>query len=422
MDDQEVEELPRTSPVSWQTLLADLPTPTLDPTNGVGLLPSPNATTGDLDALLRDAGIPTSPQFQQPALEASSSALGSVPPGNSMNTSLQSGSFGRFNSSGPESMSIAPYQASPTGTSFTNGFPPLPDIKPDPDNMSSIQQNEGQQLLTNWRSGLATNTSSNALGIHSGGLGQIQRPLERTPLDPTKWANGSLGFTLPDPNAGEAKMIVPFGSGATQPNTLATQPNALTSTAMEDIKPMSAIGYNEFEDETGSDTDFKALEFSTWDDKQAQNSLQHLPDRFEDLTDYQLAFIDRVKLRQLMEKAGLTPKEMQEVKVRRRKLKNRQSAKNAVGKKKRQFQGLAAANSQLSNTVDKLKRQNAVLQGRNKQLEQSFAKAAQLARQAARERELYEAEIRRLTAMVQGMNTEPRITEDEEPKITQISN
>ena len=127
---------------------------------------------------------------------------------------------------------------------------------------------------------------------------------------------------------------------------------------------------------------------SNWDGK--------LPGHFNQLTDKQLTYISQPDLRRLIENAGLSKEEIQKVKDKRRKLKNRQSAKVAVGKKKIQFQGLAKSNTLLSATVVDLEKKNTQLKDQNERQKQEL-------QQSQRTKTLYEQEIARLQQMVRQM-------------------
>jgi len=124
------------------------------------------------------------------------------------------------------------------------------------------------------------------------------------------------------------------------------------------------------------------------------------PDNINDLSEEQLATIQRSTLYQLMKDANLSDRQKDDIKKKRRQIKNRISAKGAVVKKKRQAQGLVAANTHLVQTVEQLQKQNMMLVGRNQELESSFKRVAQLAAERDRERRQYEAEIARLSTML----------------------
>lgn len=150
-------------------------------------------------------------------------------------------------------------------------------------------------------------------------------------------------------------------------------------------------------------TERMALEYSSWADKESSTKV---PERFADVSDDLLATIDRAALDKLMAKEKFSEAKQKEIKVLRRKLKNRRSAKAAVGKKKKQAQSLTTSNSQLALTVGQLQTQNVNLTQRVAQLEQTVVTARQVVQRKDAERESYMAEIARLSALVQSMEME----------------
>lgn len=128
------------------------------------------------------------------------------------------------------------------------------------------------------------------------------------------------------------------------------------------------------------------------------------PDRIEDLTETQLASIDRKALVAMMAAAKYTDKQKADVKRKRRLYKNRISAKGAITKKKKEQRSLTMVNTHLMHTVEQLQKQNHALQHTNKQLEQNFSAAQQLARQRDHEKAQYEQKIAQLTAMLKQLD------------------
>lgn len=87
--------------------------------------------------------------------------------------------------------------------------------------------------------------------------------------------------------------------------------------------------------------------------------------RFEDLTDHQLATIDFKVLMDLAARAGLNNEELSEVKAKRRRLKNRLSARICSNKKREKCSELEETNKQLCAQVKTLTSENSRLQNMN---------------------------------------------------------
>ncbi|EGD73111.1 hypothetical protein PTSG_04825 [Salpingoeca rosetta] len=87
--------------------------------------------------------------------------------------------------------------------------------------------------------------------------------------------------------------------------------------------------------------------------------------RFEDLTDHQLATIDFKILMDLASRAGLSNDELAEVKAKRRRLKNRLSARICSNKKREKCSELEETNRKLSAQVKSLSSENSRLQNMN---------------------------------------------------------
>jgi len=105
-------------------------------------------------------------------------------------------------------------------------------------------------------------------------------------------------------------------------------------------------------------------ELVQWQDSRGQLRPQlvgPIPDNFDDLTENQLAYIDRKKLEQLMHKAKFTEQQIKEVKLRRRKLKNRRSAKLCTSKKKMQTGQIVETNNVLMAEMQRCRTENVAL-------------------------------------------------------------
>lgn len=128
------------------------------------------------------------------------------------------------------------------------------------------------------------------------------------------------------------------------------------------------------------------------------------PDRIEDLTETQLATIDRKALVSMMAAAKYTEKQKAEVKKKRRLFKNRISAKGAIIRKKKEQRSLTMVNTHLIRTVEELQKQNEALHNTNQQLEHNFSAAQRLAREREQEKLQYEQKIAQLTAMLKQLD------------------
>eukprot|EP00040_Diaphanoeca_grandis_P012676 m.64265 g.64265 ORF g.64265 m.64265 type:complete len:167 (+) comp23404_c1_seq1:93-593(+) len=148
------------------------------------------------------------------------------------------------------------------------------------------------------------------------------------------------------------------------------------------------------------DDDLHAIEYSSWDQKEDQNQKVEPPDSIHSITDMQLAYIDLKVLMDLMQKAKYTDKQIQETKARRRKIKNRNSAKGSANKRRVQMNSISNVNKKLVQVVTGLKQQNNKLQGDNAHLQEAAERAQQEAIRATHERQRYEAEVQRLTDLV----------------------
>lgn len=150
-----------------------------------------------------------------------------------------------------------------------------------------------------------------------------------------------------------------------------------------------------------------ALEFSSWEQKEeADHKNIKPPDSIEDITDMQLAYIDLKVLMELMHKANYTEQQVIATKARRRKIKNRHSAKGSANKRRVQMTSISNVNKQLVQVVTGLKQKNDKLQGDNLQLQQDAVRAQQEAAKATEERKRYEAEVNRLTELVKFLSAE----------------
>jgi len=260
-------------------------------------------------------------------------------------------------------------------------------------------------------------------------------------------AFGNISGVKPDPETENAQAIVPagatFGGAATMPTSpvfhdgrtkssllapsiadiTAARSGTTSPTSMfdfaasldaiprrldKDVAPNALVPY------TGGQKQEKQLQLPQWrrpaltaSAEQWESAASALvpvtrsyPDRIEDLTESQLASIDRKALLKMMVAEKYTDKQKDDIKKKRRLYKNRISAKGSIIKKKKEQRNLTMVNTHLIRTVDELQKQNQALQHANKQLEQHFSAAQELARQRDHEKAQYEQKIAELTAML----------------------
>jgi len=93
---------------------------------------------------------------------------------------------------------------------------------------------------------------------------------------------------------------------------------------------------------------------------------------FADLTDDDIAFMDFKDLTRMMTAAGLSRQEIAETKARRRRLKNRQSARLCSNKKREMCQELATEKSKLQDQMNLLQQQYTRLQRDHSALKQQY--------------------------------------------------
>lgn len=146
-----------------------------------------------------------------------------------------------------------------------------------------------------------------------------------------------------------------------------------------------------------------AIEFSSWGQRERERVRISPPDSIDKLTDFELAYIDLQDLMRLMEKAGYSEEDIKRTKIKRRKLKNRNSARGSATKKRSQFNSIASTNKQLSDLVTDLKNRNSTLLNVNQQLQRQTEQARRMAQEAVRERIAYQQEVQRLTKMLGDM-------------------
>lgn len=94
---------------------------------------------------------------------------------------------------------------------------------------------------------------------------------------------------------------------------------------------------------------------------------------FYDLSDEQIANIDFKELTRLMSEAGLSDEEVSEAKARRRRLKNRHSARVCSNKKREKCSELTETNKSLGSRINRLESENRVLRSENLALKEQNA-------------------------------------------------
>jgi hypothetical protein len=126
----------------------------------------------------------------------------------------------------------------------------------------------------------------------------------------------------------------------------------------------------------------------------------HLPDSLDKLSDQQLAMIDFKILLQLMSKAGLSSEQIAEVKSRRRRLKNRLSARLCSNKKREKCHDLEETNRDLLVTLQEVTEENEVLREENMQLKDTNASLSKASVDTAQENSMLRAQLAHLTQLL----------------------
>lgn len=154
------------------------------------------------------------------------------------------------------------------------------------------------------------------------------------------------------------------------------------------------------------DFDLPALEYSQWDAAQREQIRKNPPRSMKTITDFELAYVDLKDLNELMDREGYTEEQKRQAKLRRRKVKNRNSAKGSATKKRTQFNSIAQTNKQLLDVVSELQNRNTKLATANNELQQQTEEARQVAAAALQEKEAFQREIERLTARLSEMQSQ----------------
>lgn len=136
----------------------------------------------------------------------------------------------------------------------------------------------------------------------------------------------------------------------------------------------------------------------------SESSLNRIPlphnVTFYQLTEEQLATIDFKELVRLMREAGMTEKEINEAKARRRRLKNRLSARVCSNKKREKCAELADANSSLKGRVTSLDVENRQLKSENQRLSEINTALSKLTTEQTREIQALKAQLQQQTYLL----------------------
>lgn len=236
--------------------------------------------------------------------------------------------------------------------------------------------------LTQYR--MLDSRQSRKSSIHGGAGSQFKIP-PGMPAGPHEGWPAGLAPPNRDPGAG---AILPYDD---------TQQGNFAKPSRIKREPGLATDLNEL----------PAIEFSSWDAAERDRVKRSPPSTIEGISDLELAYIELKDLNRLMEKAGYTEEMKKATKVRRRKVKNRNSAKGSATKKRSQFHSITATNKQLLDVVSELQNRNDALTSANTELQQQTEHAKQVAEQALREKEAFQREIARLTEALGKLESSP---------------
>ena len=106
--------------------------------------------------------------------------------------------------------------------------------------------------------------------------------------------------------------------------------------------------------------------------KRKVTSWRPTPEHYEDLTDHDIAFMDFKDLTQMMIDAGLSSAQITDLKARRRRLKNRQSARLCSNKKRELCSDLQTEKSKLTNEKSALEQAHQNLKREHQLLKQKY--------------------------------------------------
>ncbi len=136
-----------------------------------------------------------------------------------------------------------------------------------------------------------------------------------------------------------------------------------------------------------------------------------VPGSFQLLTDEQIRSIDFDELLRLMDEAQLTAAQQHEVKLLRRRLKNRKSAHVSSTRRRTRFGDVESQNELLVQRARLLEQQNAALQLANSQLQARCAELSKTAIRTAQEKLFMQHEIQRLNQLASQLARAANLTE-----------
>jgi len=291
---------------------------------------------------------------------------------------------------------------SPTGRPASPGAlglsPRFEDLDMDDTALFDFGQSESAALL---------DSNSGALALQSvlPGSGTRMSPLKQYQMmSPTPGRSASFGlpprFTAPLSGVGGSAEA--SGSEIVQYNPAAAAAAASAAEVMPRFKlePLDPHTAGEL----------PALEYGNWGAAEREAVKVAPPDSMDTITDMQLAYIDLKDLHRLMAEARYTPEQIKDTKLKRRRLKNRNSAKGSATKRKTQMNSQKTTNERLAQVVTDLQNQNEKLVGVNAKLLAQTEEARRVAAAAVAEREHFQRELQRMSAMLQSMSASTNAT------------
>jgi len=125
-----------------------------------------------------------------------------------------------------------------------------------------------------------------------------------------------------------------------------------------------------------------------------------VPTSLTDLSDQELAMIDFKILTQLMAEAGLSKSEVADVKAKRRRLKNRLSARLCSNKKREKCSELEDTNRDLLAKLRQVAQENKTLKSETNRLKEANTALTKSSAEAQREAATLRAQVNQLTQML----------------------
>eukprot|EP00035_Acanthoeca_spectabilis_P019738 m.429506 g.429506 ORF g.429506 m.429506 type:complete len:177 (+) comp17014_c0_seq1:434-964(+) len=130
------------------------------------------------------------------------------------------------------------------------------------------------------------------------------------------------------------------------------------------------------------------------------------PTQLKNMSDHRLITIDLKVLHSLMEKAGYTEDEQEEVRARRRKLQNRNSAKTSAARKRKQYESMTDANKRLRQELEAMHSRVATLEDENAMLRFRADVATRRGSQVMQECDILKREVALLSSLLQNAQAE----------------